>query len=68
MLLKMQMMHLGKFALEDVDLVEEEDGRRAAEPPRVDGALEEHEQFDHPILWYETSCQRKWLKASKGEG
>ena len=38
---KAQTTHLGQFTFEDVDLVEEEDDRRAEEPPRVNNALEE---------------------------
>ena len=38
---KVQTTHLGQFTFEDVDLVEEEDDRRAEEPPRVNNALEE---------------------------
>ena len=34
--------HLGKFALEDVNLVEEEGDRCAKESPRVDDVLKEH--------------------------
>jgi hypothetical protein len=56
---KVQTMHLRKFALEDVHLVEEEDDRHAQEPPQVDNALEKDERFSHPILWDEKSCQRK---------
>jgi hypothetical protein len=56
---KVQTTHLRKFALEDVDLVEEKDDRRAREPPRVDNALEKDERFCHPILWDERSCQGK---------
>jgi hypothetical protein len=36
-----QTTHLGQFTFEDVDLVEEEDDRRAEEPPRVNNALKE---------------------------
>ena len=56
---KVQMTYLGKFALEDVDLVQEEDDRRAEEPPGVDNTLEEDERFGHPVLWYERNRQRK---------
>jgi hypothetical protein len=59
MVAKVQTMHLGKLALEEVDLVEEEDNRCADKPPRVDYTLEEDERFGHPILGYERTCQRK---------
>jgi hypothetical protein len=39
MVAEVQTMHFGKFALEDVDLVQEEDDRRAEEPPRVYNTL-----------------------------
>lgn len=35
--------HLGQLLLEDVDLVQEENNRRAQEPSRVDDRLEQHE-------------------------
>jgi hypothetical protein len=54
----MNTTHLGQFALEYVNIVEEEDDQCAEEPPRVDDALEQDEQFGHPILGYERSCQR----------
>ena len=60
--------HLGKFALEDVNLVEEEDSRCAEEPARVANAPKEHERFGRPILWYETSRQRKVTQRIKRGG
>jgi len=45
--------YLGQLALEDVNLAEEHNARRAKEPPRVDDALEEDERLRHPILQYE---------------
>ena len=65
---RVQTTHLGKFALEDVNLIEEEVDGCAEEPPRVDNALKEHERFGHPILWYETSRQRKVTQSVKRGG
>ena len=59
MVAEVQTTHFGKFALEDIALVQEEDDQHAEEPPRVDNNLEEDERFSHPVLWYEQNCQRK---------
>jgi hypothetical protein len=51
MVAEVQMTHFGKFALEDVDLVQEEDDQCMEEPLQVDNTLEEDELFSHPVLW-----------------
>ena len=43
MVAEVQTKHSRKFGLEGLDLVREEDGRRAEGPPRVDNTLEEGE-------------------------
>ena len=47
---EVQTKHPRKFGLEDLDLAQEEDGRRAEGPPRVDNTLEEGERFSYPVL------------------
>ena len=41
---EVQTTHFGKFALEDADLVQEEDDQRAKEPQRVGNTLDEDKQ------------------------
>jgi len=56
---EVQMIQLGKFALEHNHLVQVEDDRHAEEPPRVDNTLEEDQRFSHPVLRYKRSYQRE---------
>ena len=50
--------HFGRFVLEDIDLVQEEDVQCAEEPSCVD-IIVEGERFGHPVLWYKRSHQGK---------
>lgn len=43
-------MYLGKLDFEDVNLVEEQDDRRAKEPSRINDRLEQEQRLCHSIL------------------